>query len=194
MRKFGRFVMALGMALVAAALGLFAYNCWEDYTAESRSNAIVDSLWEVIEESDVVSHVYDTEMTEVEIDGYSYIGYVVLPSLNLNLPVMTDWSYAQLKVAPCRYAGSTKTGNLVIAAHNYSSHFGQIRNLAVGDDVYFVDMDGRTWRYEVAALETLAPTDVDYMISSGYELTLYTCTYGGASRVTVRCRAVDPAE
>ena len=126
-------------------------------------------------------------MKEIEIDGYAYIGYISIPSLGLELPVMSSWSYPQLKIAPCRYYGSVKTRDLVIAAHNYSRHFGNIKNLSAGDQVYFIDVEGVISSYEVAEVDTLNPTDVENMTSSGYALTLFTCTYGGQSRVTVRC-------
>ena len=100
---------------------------------------------------------------------------------------MSSWSYPQLKIAPCRYYGSVKTRDLVIAAHNYSRHFGNIKNLSAGDQVYFIDVEGVISSYEVAEVDTLNPTDVENMTSSGYALTLFTCTYGGQSRVTVRC-------
>ena len=143
------------------------------------------------EEDDAEDGSVSTEMTEVEIDGYLYIGYVSIPSLGLELPVMSDWSYPQLKIAPCRYYGSTKTDDLVIAAHNYSQHFGNIKSLTPGDAVYFTDMDGVTTAYEVVEVDTLNPTAVEEMTSSGYSLTLFTCTYSGQSRVTVRCDRVE---
>ena len=45
--------------------------------------------------------------------------------------------------------------------------------------------------YEVVLLETLPGNATEEMITSGFDLSLYTCTPGGASRVTVRCRAVS---
>ena len=39
----------------------------------------------------------------------------------------------------------------------------------------------------VAGIEILKPEEVDDMTSGQWPLTLFTCTYGGASRVTVRC-------
>ena len=44
----------------------------------------------------------DKKMTEVEIDGNLYIGYISIPALNKELPVMSTWSYPKLKIAPCR--------------------------------------------------------------------------------------------
>ena len=39
-------------------------------------------------------------------------------------------------------------------------------------------------------LETLAENATEEMITSGFDLSLYTCTTGGGSRVTVRCNTV----
>ena len=76
-------------------------------------------------------------------------------------------------------------------AHNYDSHFGPISKLEIGDSVIFVDMDGNTITYEVVGKDILAPTAVEEMTSGAFDLTLFTCTYGGASRVTVYCDRTD---
>lgn len=131
------------------------------------------------------------ELPVVEIDGYDYIGFLTIPSLELELPVMADWSYPQLKKSPCRYVGSTYTDDLVIMAHNYNRHFGRIDELHPGDTVAFTDMDGNTTFYSVVALDVLQPTAVEEMQSGEYDLTLFTCTYGGRTRVTVRCDRIE---
>lgn len=80
--------------------------------------------------------------------------------------------------------------NMVIAGHNYSSHFGNLKNLSQGDTVIFTDVDGNRFHYRVIELETLVPDAVDDLTSGGWDLTLFTCTIGGRSRVTVRCSDV----
>ena len=117
------------------------------------------------------------------------MGTVSVPALELTLPVAAEWSYPQLRQTPCRYSGTAYAGNLVIAAHNYTRHFGRLKALSPGDEVVFTDVDGHVFRYQVAELETLAPTAVEDMTDSGWELTLFTCTIGGQARVAVRCRA-----
>lgn len=192
--KAGIISMLMGTVLVLAALSLFLFNQREARLAEAASKTILPQVVEQMEaraETAVVPDPYDPAMTEVEIDGYRYIGYLTVPALELELPVMSDWSYPQLKIAPCRYAGSTKTGDLVIAAHNYAHHFGNLSSLEPGTAVYFTDMDGVVSAYEVAAVEVLAPTAVEDMTAGAYDLTLFTCTYGGQSRVTVRCERVE---
>ena len=127
------------------------------------------------------------EMPVLEVDGRNYIGVLSIPSLELELPIMEDWSYPDLRVAPCRYSGSVYSKDIVIAGHNYERHFGGLKGLAEGDEVRFTDAAGNVFVYSVSLLETLAPTAVTEMQSGGWDLTLFTCTYGGANRVTVRC-------
>lgn len=134
----------------------------------------------------------DVEMAEVELDGHFYIGYLAIPDLGLELPIMTDWSYPQLKIAPCRYMGTVKGNDLVLLAHNYNKHFGKLKNLTTGALVTFTDVDGETTQYEVVSLVTLQPTDVEKVTTNDYDLTLFTCTYGGRTRVTVYCDRIEP--
>ena len=121
------------------------------------------------------------------IQGNEYIGLLEVPTLGLELPVMSDWSYPQLKISPCRYQGSAYLGDLIIAAHNYDCHFGRLKTLLQGDEIIFADMDGNRFVYEVAEIEILEPTAIEQMIFGDWDLTLFTCTYGGQARVTVRC-------
>lgn len=189
--------MVVGTVLVLAALSLFLWNQRESNEAGSHAENILSRVMEQIEAAGAVEGVqdasvypdpYETAMTEVEIDGYAYVGYLSIPAVELELPVMSEWDYERLKTAPCRYSGSTKTGDLVICAHNYIRHFGPIGNLSPGDAVYFTDMDGMVWKYAVEAVDILTPDNVEDMTAGEYDLTLFTCTYGGASRITVRCQ------
>lgn len=130
-------------------------------------------------------------MSETRVDGRMYIGYLYIQALSLKLPVMSNWSYPNLRIAPCRYAGSTKTDDFVILAHNYARHFGRLKDLSIGETVFFTDMDGTLFQYEVMAVEVLPPNAVMDMIDGAYDLTLFTCTYGGQSRVAVRCERIE---
>ncbi len=195
--------MALGAALVLSALSLFLWNWQEDQAAGTAVKNLLPQLMEQMEsppaappgeeptgEAPVYPDPYDPAMTEVEIDGYGYIGYLSIPSAGLELPVMSQWDYDRLKIAPCRYTGSVRQDNLTICAHNYKRHFGPVRDLNPGDEVFFTDMDGVTYPYTVAAVETLAPTAVEAVTSGDYDLVLFTCTYGGRTRVAVGCDRV----
>ena len=130
---------------------------------------------------------YDPEMPTVILDGYGFVGHLEIPALALELPILSEWSYDRLKIAPCRQFGSSRTDDLVIAAHNYRSHFGRLRELAAGDAVFFTDMDGLSSAYSVEDIRVVQPTEIACVRDSGFALVLYTCTYGGESRVAVFC-------
>ena len=121
-------------------------------------------------------------------DGHAYIGYLSLPTLELDLPVMSEWSYPKMKIAPCRYWGSVYLDNMVIAAHNYVDHFGRLGSIAVGDPVIFTDVDGNVFEYTVSELLQLNPNQTLNMVKGlDWDLTLFTCTASGRQRLTVRC-------
>ena len=205
--KAGLVCLALGAAMLIGALGLFQSNRHEALEAETASREVMTQLAEVIAShpnntspmpdepvtalSPDVLPPTDTTMDAVEIDGNRYVGFLTIPALELELPVMEEWDYDRLKTAPCRYSGTLLRGDLVIAAHNYLRHFGHLAELAIGSEVLFTDIYGDSTRYRVAELEILRPTEVEYMTAGDYDLTLFTCTYGGATRFTVRCVRED---
>lgn len=205
MSKRGKLCTALGLLLLLAALGLTAYNLWRDAMASMSVDVVLERLTptlssrqselpalssgEALEEAFVPDYVLNPEMAmpEENIDGRSYIGVLDIPALGLSFPIISEWSYDALQIAPCRYSGSAYLDNLVIAGHNYRSHFASLPQLQPGDTVTFTDMDGNVFSYEVSSLETLSPYAVSDMTSGDWDLTLFTCTVGGQSRLAIRC-------
>lgn len=206
-RKIGIVLMVLGVLLILGAAALLLWNEAESDHAAEASAALMPKLSAIIRENaakdpqeteqsgggiPVITEPVNKDMTAVEIDGHSYIGYIVIPKLNLELPVMSEWNYENLKIAPCRYTGTTFDEDLVLVAHNYKKHFGPIRRLKAGDQVYFVDMENVTTAYEVVAVDAVAPTAVEEVTAGAYDLALVTCTYGGNTRLVVYCDVCEP--
>ena len=189
--KIGILLMTTGVVLIVSALLLLFYNFKEDDAAGSSAEIAVENLLEEIPSSPLENPETDAEAAEeIEIDGYRYIGVLTIPALHLELPILSGWNYEYLKIAPCRYYGSAQTDDLVIAAHNYRSHFGRLSQLNAGDAVFFKDANGVVHRYAVVSKEIIQPTDVETMLNKENDLTLFTCTYRGSSRMTVRCERV----
>ena len=193
MRKWiGVICVFLGVLCILSAIGFVAYNRWEDMNAKDVAQDFLEDVQSIInEEQSEQPLLNDTKMATVEVDGYDCIGILSVPVLDLELPVLTDWSYAKLKKAPCHYYGSYYEKDFVIAAHNYKSHFGRLSKLQAGDIVVFTDVSGTVHYYEVVILETLPKNATKEMITSGFDLSLYTCTPGGSNRVTVRCNVAQ---
>ncbi len=203
-------LIIIGLLLIAAAFLLIGYNMIDEVRASSSVHEIVEELesseelvqsWQPIQNSiemnpgeiEIPDYILnpDMDMPETSLDGQEYIGVLEIPSHALRLPVISDWSYPALRISPCRYSGSAYTDDFVISAHNYRSHFGCLKSLPMGAEILFTDMDGNIFSYEVVERTTLNPEDVESMIDSEWDLTLFTCTVGGQYRVTVRCERME---
>lgn len=128
-----------------------------------------------------------SDMPTVEIGGYQYIGYLSIPEIDRELPMMAGLTDEKLKVSPCRYYGSIQSEDMVLAAHNYPGFFGHLKELPIGAELSFTGADGQTTNYVVAEIYILPPSAVEEMTSGEYPLTLFTCTEDDKNRLTVRC-------
>lgn len=204
-KKKSRTWLNLGLLFFLLAVALIGYNEYDDHRSGVAADAAVAQLNRKIDDyveafndmpqSDMMMADYEIDRTRempiVEIDGHWYVGTISFPSLNLELPVLEEWSYDNLKIAPCRYHGTAYLDGFSIAAHNYTRHFGRIGNLQPGDSVIFTDTDGNEFKYLVSMTEVLKPSDAAEVVYSDWPLTLFTCTLGGRTRTTVRCER-DP--
>lgn len=213
-RRKGTWLMRLGILLMLAAAVLAGRNLLEQYQAGQASLEVLAQMRQIMaenapaaEEPSVQTNTGEIpempsapqeeplfvrfpnmEMPVSRIGRHDYIGVLDIPSMGLSLPVMTDWDYEKLRVSPCRYSGSVYSGDLIIAGHNYETHFRYIKDLAIGSEVRFTDMDGNVFFFEVSAVETIGPDNVGAMLAGDWDLTMFTCTIGGQMRSTVRCR------
>ncbi|MBE6850760.1 MAG: sortase [Ruminococcus sp.] len=218
-------LIALGAMLLLAALLLILHNMRQDEGSGKESAMILDDLRQQITEqyteppttefdfqqflptedlySEYTTEPETTEPTEpptdpvVEIDGVQYIGIISIPSLNIELPVIKDWSYPKLRRAPCCYQGAAASGDLIIAAHNFRSHFGNIQSLNTDDQIVFINANGEMFIYEVIETDMIGGRDIPSMLAGSedsWDLTLFTCTLSGQTRVTVRAVLIPPPE
>lgn len=205
-RKVGTLFMLLGAALIIGALSLFLMNQHEDRMAGESSQEMLFQIQQEIArnqqrgptEPNLLDNIpvemldpEDLVMTERIINGYPCIGYISIPDLLLQLPVITDWNGKKLQTAPCRFSGTLRGEDLVIMAHSYDSHFGRLHTLTEGSEIQFTDMDGNVWNYEVAVMDVLDAYAVEEMTAGEYDLTLFTCTTDHHHRVTVRCNRIE---
>lgn len=203
--KFSIITAVIGTATIIASLWLCGYNVYSDAAASRTADAVYSSLNAHIKSSEtkaeaetadisgteevIPNYVLDPNrpMPETKVDGVSYIGTLEIPAIDVALPVAGGFTYDTLKSVPCRYSGSAYLGDMIVCAHNYTSQFANIPKLAVGDIVIFTDIDGNSFTYKVSETETIPADGIEEMSSGDWDLTLFTCTLGGQSRITVRC-------
>ena len=193
--RLSKLFIIIGAVLLIAALSLVLWNKHESDAAYAKAQSALAALKEKMPSTTVDRkdslNLIDQEkgyVPTIEIDGNKYLGVVYIPSIDTELPVIDKWSYDSLAIAPCRYYGSLAENNLIIAAHNYATFFDKIQNLNPGDIIIFVTADGIKYEYEVSTTEIIDGGNPARMKSDfdSWDLTLFTCTWSGYSRVTIR--------
>ncbi len=188
MRGKGSRFIVIGLILITLGVVWTIYNLIVDNTSGQRADQVLEQ-YEDGDPSGLIDP--NREMPTILIDGVRYIGRIEVPGVGIDLPVAAKWSYSILSIAPGRYTGSIYKDDMVIAGHNYRNHFGPLARLHVGENVYFTDVEHNKFEYVVGDIEVIDPYDVETMTKSEYDLTLFTCTLGGRTRLTVRCDRVS---
>lgn len=200
-KKIALILIFLGLIVILYAL----YTVYEGKKEESTANEAVliyeeklsEELFKIEEERKAddksIYTLYEKypeiEMPTITIDGIRFCGMLKISKIDLSLPIVFDYSDENLDKGPCLYDGSIYTGNAIIAGHNFGGHFGRLPELTLNDTVVFEDSDGNIFTYKVVSIETVNGSDVDIMKDDyGWDLTLFTCTFSGNERHTVRLR------
>ncbi|MBR6044440.1 MAG: sortase [Ruminococcus sp.] len=203
----GRLLIAAGALLLTAAVSLVLFNRIQDSKAGEHAEKQLVLVKEHIaaqpadskqpdeslpQDPETPEPESESEPEALELDGEYYIGIVAIPKLGIELPVMRDWSEEKMAEAPCCYSGTAAGRDMVICAHNYSTFFAELDTLESGDEVIYTELSGRQRRYTVGWTELINGWDTAKMTSGSdsWDLTLFTCTWAGYSRVTVRCTEI----
>lgn len=195
--KFRNKYFVIGYIFLFIAVSLIFYNIYEDYSAREKSSEVIDEIDNAanryLDGADMYRNLNGIPMPTVKIGKYNYIGKLSIEKLNIRLPVMEEWDCERLKISPCRYSGSIYDKNMVIAGHNYKSHFGKLYTLNKGDRVEFLDVNKNIFNFEVINIEKLDPTNIELFINNEnaeWDLTLFTCTLSGKERTVIRLKEI----
>lgn len=203
MNKLAKIFILIGSFLITISIYLIISNNYREINAGKKSKVALDIIKENIDNNDETNIEETTinqinnqeeqskEMKRTNINGYDYIGTITIPTLNLELPIMSEYDYNRLMISPCRYYGSIHTNDLIICAHSYKTHFKYLDKLKQKDLIMITDIDGNNYFYEVLEIEILNPDQVSEMINNEFDLTLYTCTNDGQKRITVRANRIN---
>lgn len=211
MKRRGLILVLLGTVLLLAAVSLVLYNNAQDRSSGEYAQSALDAMLAGMPETSLATTAttsyqddlyapYETTTTTVPlddtivVDDRAYIGIIAVPSQNIQLPVLQEWSKSLLQYAPCRYNGSALDDSLIIAGHNYKTHFGRLFSVNQGDLITFTNVNGIVYQYEVLHCETLDGGDIEGMLKQeqgDWDLTLFTCTLSGQSRLTIRAQRLE---
>lgn len=207
-----RYITIMSLTCLVGGICFGAVHVYQDIQRVRANNEIIASMGEVTDDSNMgdnenvaegnvteVTSVGDTstfkiveepvaEKSIVPADGREYIGVIEVDRFGIKLPVLSTYTDADMKTTPCVYHGTRENGNLVIVGHNYDSQFGDF-NLLGKDEVITAKLtmlDGTEYVYESKLIENLNPDQIDEMLAGQWDMTLFTCSYSGEKRITIR--------
>ena len=180
----------LGLSLIIFGLGLTFYNIVMSNKADKAGKELVQKL--APPKEDLPNEEMDLNIPVKNINGLDFIGELEIPALGKKLPITATWSYDLMKYFPNKYRGKSYDQPLIIMAHNYKSHFGDLPKLKEKDKIIFVDVLGRKLTYQVVAREIIDGYDVKDMLNSAYDLSLFTCNiWDRSTRFTIRANRIE---
>lgn len=191
LRKIGILLVLIGLLLIAYSvnLGISIFN--DEKNASFVNNEVIKELHTIIDEKTPDFSDKD-DLPSIEIDGNRYLGIIEVPSVQMSLPVYKDWDYDKLKIGPCLYTGSFYNNDMIIMSHNYSNQFDLLKKTNLEDIIYFISADKVIYTYKIEYVETLEPTQVEYLeTKTDWDLTLFTCNFQGITRHVIRCSRVS---
>lgn len=206
-KSMGNGFIIAGAVLITIASALVLYNEVDNYKCKKAANGVLTEVSAYVDYEAAINDILDEENENqttvippesllpeeyVEstfvIQGVEYIGVVSIPALDITLPVTSEWDMKKMKSAACRYSGSKGNDDLIICAHNLKAFFSGIKSLSTDDIIIFVDGAGKAYSYKVIQIDTISAYDTEKMLSGSdeWDITLFTCTYGGSDRYAVR--------
>ena len=215
-RKIEILLLVLGGCMLAAALGLLFYFHWQDRRAGAAADELTGQVEAVLQaeeriapedgrqvasdETEKVPVTEDSSEEKQETDDEALhqalvalpegvMGLIEFPEYERVLPVMGVYDEELLRQYPCVYgADECQEGQMIIAGHNYQSHFRCIRDFSPENEVIFTALDGEKTVYEVVKREEISGNDRKALLAGGWDLTLFTCAINRQNRVVIRCR------
>lgn len=173
----------------------------DNSTNTDEGGTSLDDILNNLDGSNSGSSMYDNEGNNKDTyyKGYKVIGTISIPSINIEYPILEEYTSATLKIAivavhPRDPANAVnKPGNLVLWGHNYKNgtFFSDIGKLVTGAKIYIKDTSGTKVEYKVYNSYETTDSDMTYATrdtEGAREISLSTCANESGKRIIVWAR------
>ena len=154
-------ILALGIILIAAAVGLYGVRTVSSHIAASHARDVMTEMSRLIpqyaDDDPKASGEMGTPLPQIEIDGTSFIGYLEFKQQEAKIPVAAD-DYDGKEFAS-RAGGWPSSGPFMISGRDNDGAMGILDEIKPGDDITFVDVNGTRRTYTVTNLGSVKASD-----------------------------------
>lgn len=213
-------VLVIAVLIIVALLGFWIYDIYKTNLTNREANEAINEFDNEVAKlqkqkinvnqdgnllnlpdvqlSNEVTDNTTSKIAKKTYKGFTMLGKIEIPKIELNYPVLDRASDASMDVAPgVMYGpGLNEVGNTVIAAHNYrnKTFFSRLKELKDKDPVYITDNTGRRLKYTIYNIYETTAEDFEYAsrdTAGKREISLSTCTDDVQYRLVIWARADD---
>ena len=202
-----KFRKIIGVLLILIGVGIIGTVAYKKIVTSQKQNELLEAFESQLAEGDNENTEeevnLDSSKEEVnleDINGYTPIAIMEIPSIKLKQPVVEGITEDVIKYFLGKFPESTmpgEVGNFAVAGHrvsDFTDAFINLYKVKPGDNVIVTTKDGK-YTYEVEESFIVEPEQVEVLENADYEkITLITCTIGSKRRVIVTGRLIDKSE
>ena len=168
-----RVCLAAGIFLLVIAVLSPAF--WRYYVrfSSARMDEYVHTIrsWIPQPENAAVEEGVDSKMPVLTISGNDFVGLLEMASYGSVLPVCAQWG--EVYKYPCVLDGSVYDGSLLVGATTQVGQYSFYREISVGDTVWFTDVTGSRYTYEITDISYSKHADYAALNGKDADLTLF---------------------
>ena len=183
----GRLCLIVGFCLLAGAVAVPIFWQWSIRSAEQKAADYVQTIRTLIPQpqSAVPEERRDNAMPILSVDGTDFMGILEIPSYDSALPVCAAWG--KVTKYPCCLDGSVYDRTLQIGGTTQKGQYDFYRELSVGDAVFFTDMEGNCFSYDVTDIRYEKHTDQETLRQKDAALTLFVKNVHASEYLIIFC-------
>ena len=182
-----RILILAGILLLAAAAAVLVFWQWSIRDSAQKAGGYAALIREQLPspQSAVPEARSDNTLPVLSIDGADFAGLLELPRHASTLPVCAQWG--SVSRYPCLFDGSIYDRSIQIGATSQKGQYDFYREISVGDAVFFTDMEGSRYAYEVTDIRYESHADRAALAREDAALTLFIKNVYAFEYIVVYC-------
>jgi sortase A len=180
----------IGIAMIAvAAIVLISWQ-WGIHASQRKVESYVHTIRTLIPEPQgaVLEERRDNTMSVLSVEGTNFSGILEMPRFGSALPVCADWG--EVAKYPCCLSGSVYDRTIQIGGTTQRGQYDFYREISVGDAVFFTDMEGNRFSYEVVSVRYEKHADQNALQKEDADLTLFIKNTYAFEYIVIFCNAL----
>lgn len=189
-KQINRFCILAGIGLLALAVVVMVLWQWNMDASQKNAAHYVQTIFSLIPDPQnaPLEERRDNTMSVLPVEGKNFLGILEMPRYGSSLPVCADWG--EVSQYPCRLSGSVYDRTIQIGGTSQKGQYDFYREISVGDAVFFTDMEGNRFSYQVTDIRYAQHADQETLHQQEAALTLFIKNIYSFDYILIFCNPV----